>query len=110
MLYTYLHACDCLLIHKDSAEAVVVPSTAYLCLGAGRPILAYDTNFFATFDKEVLKYSSLQEVLEDVFEERENVNSVLKSVEEYVRKNSSIEVAKRFIGLFESLLETKRGV
>lgn len=107
MLYTYLHACDCLLIHKDSAEAVVVPSTAYLCLGAGRPILAYDTNFFASFDKEVLKYSSLQEALEDVFEERENVNSVLKRAQEFVRRNSSVEVAKKFIRLFESLLEAK---
>ncbi len=103
-LYTYLHACDCLLIHKDSAEAVVVSSTAFLCLGAGRPILAYNTNFFATFDKEVLKYSSLSEALEDVFEEKDNAKLVLKTAEEYVRKNSSIEVAKKFIELFESLL------
>jgi hypothetical protein len=102
-LYTYLHAADCLLVHKDSAEAVVVPSTACLCLGAGRPILAYNTNFFAAFDKEVLKYSSLQEALEDVFEERDNVKLVLKTAEEYVMKNSSIEVAKKFIKLFESL-------
>lgn len=108
MLYTYLHACDCLLIHKDSAEAVVVPSTAYLCLGAGRPILAYNTNFFATFDKEVLKYSSLSEALEDVFEERDNVKSVLRTAEEFVKANSSIEVAKKFIELFDSLLNPDR--
>jgi len=107
-LYTYLHASDCLLIHKDSAEAVVVPSTAYLSLGAGQPILAYNTNFFATFDKEVLKYSSLQEALEDVFEQRDNVKSVLKIAEEYVTNNSSIEIAKRFIQLFESLLKPAR--
>jgi hypothetical protein len=110
MLYTYLHACDCLLVHKDSAEAVVVPSTAYLCLGAGRPILAYNTNFFATFDKEVLKYSSLAEALIDVFEERENVKLVLKTAEEYVRKNSSIEIGKKFIKLFESLLKPKESL
>jgi len=102
-LYTYLHASDCLLVHKDSAEAVVVPSTVYLCLGAGRPILAYDTNFFTPFDKEVLKYSSLSDALEDVFEERENVKTVLMKAEEYVRRNSSFEVAKRFIDLFEEL-------
>ena len=107
-LYTYLHASDCLLIHKDSAEAVVVPSTAYLCLGAGRPILAYNTNFFETFDKEVLKYSSLQEALEDVFEERDNVKSVLRTAEEFVKENSSIEVAKKFIQLFELLLNPDR--
>lgn len=34
-LYTYLHASDALLIHKDSAEAVVVCSTAYMCMGSG---------------------------------------------------------------------------
>ena len=107
-LYTYLHASDCLLIHKDSAEAVVVPSTAYLGLGAGRPILAYNTNFFATFDQEVLKYSSLQEALEDVFEERDNVKSVLRIAKEFVKENSSIEVAKKFIQLFEALLNLDR--
>ncbi|MEW6481968.1 MAG: hypothetical protein AB1397_03035 [bacterium] len=108
LLYKYLHACDCLLIHKDSAEAVVVPSTAFLCLGAGRPILAYNTNFFETFDKEVLKYSSLSDGLEDVFEERENVELVLKTSQGYVRKNSSIEIAKKFIKLFKSLLSSNR--
>ena len=107
-LYTYLHASDCLLIHKDSAEAIVVPSTAYLCLGAGRPILAYNTNFFETFDKEVLKYSSLQEALEDVFEQRDNVKSVLRTAEEYVKENSSIEIAQKFIQLFELLLNLDR--
>jgi len=53
----------------------------------------------------VLKYSSLQEALEDVFEERDNVKLVLKTAEEYVRKNSSIEIAQKFIQLFESLLK-----
>lgn len=103
-LYTYLHASDCLLIHKDSAEAIVLSSTAYLCLGAGRPILAHNTNFFATFDKEVLKYSSLSEALEDVFEQKDNVKSVLKTAEEFVKENSSSEVAKKFIQLFDSLM------
>ena len=109
-LYTYLQASDCLLIHKDSAEAIVVPSTAYLCLGGGQPILAYNTNFFATFDKEVLKYSSLSEALEDVFEQRDNVKFVLRTAQEYVKNNSSIEVAKKFIQLFESLLNPNRNI
>jgi len=102
-LYTYLHASDALLVHKDSAEAIVVPSTAYLCLGSGCPILAYDTNFFETFDREVLKYSGLGEALIDVFEERERVVETLHIAEQYVRKNSSHEIAKKFISLFGSL-------
>ena len=102
-LYTYLHAADALLVHKDSAEAIVVPSTAYLCLGSGCPILAYDTNFFETFDREVVKYSGLEEALIDVFEERERVVETLRIAAQYVRKHSSHAIAKRFISLFESL-------
>ncbi|MBU3933720.1 MAG: hypothetical protein KKH11_03530, partial [Candidatus Omnitrophica bacterium] len=75
-----------------------------------RPILAYNTNFFATFDKEVLKYSSLSEALEDVFEQRDNVKFVLRTAQEYVKNNSSIEVAKKFIQLFESLLNPNRNI
>ena len=102
-LYTYLHASDALLIHKDSAEVIVVPSTANLCLGSGCPILAYKTNFYETFDKEVIKYSGLGEALVDVFKEREKVKMTLRIAEEYVNRNSSYEIAKRFIYLFESL-------
>ena len=104
-LYAYLHASDALLVHKDSAEAIVVPSTVNLCLGSGCPILAYDTNFFETFDREVLKYSALEQALKDVFEERERVKETLRIAEKYVRENSSYGIAKRFVELFESLLE-----
>lgn len=102
-LYTYLHAADALLVHKDSAEAIVVPSTAYLCLGAGCPILAYDTNFFETFDHEVLKYSDLGAVLKEVFEGSSRVKSTLDRAEQFVRMNASSVIAEKFIRLFESL-------
>ncbi len=102
-LYTYLHASDALLVHKDSAEAVVVPSTAFLCLGSGCPILAYDTNFFETFDKEVFKYSELGSALREVFEGSDRVRSTLKTAEKFVMMNSSSIIAERFIRLFESI-------
>ena len=55
-LYTYLHASDAFIIHKDSTEAVVVSSTVYACLGSGCPILAYGTNFFESFNEgEIIK-------------------------------------------------------
>ena len=104
-LYTYLHASDALLVHKESAEAIVVPSTVNLCLGSGCPILAYNTNFFETFDREVLKYSALEQALKDVFEERERVKETLGIAEKYVRENSSYAIAKRFVELFELLPE-----
>lgn len=106
-LYTYLHAADALLVHKDSAEAIVVPSTAYLCLGAGCPILAYDTNFFETFGKEVVKYSELGAALKEVFEGRDNIKSTSEAPEQFVRRNSSEIIAERFIGLFESLFSPR---
>ncbi|MFB3887706.1 MAG: hypothetical protein ACE144_21000 [Thermodesulfobacteriota bacterium] len=107
-LYTYLHAADALLIHKDSAEAVVVPSTAYLCLGAGCPILAYDTNFFETFDHEVLKYSDLGAVLKEVFEGNDRVKKTLEVAEGFVRRNDSHAVGAKFIRLFESLFSKNK--
>ncbi|MBW2057485.1 MAG: hypothetical protein JRJ26_08315 [Deltaproteobacteria bacterium] len=103
-LYTYLHASDVLLIHKDSAEAVVVPSTACLCLGAGRPILAYDTNFFETFDGEVIKYRELEVTLRELFQDKYDIESTLESAERFVKRNSSEVVAETFLRLFESLL------
>lgn len=105
-LYAYLHASDALVIHKDTAAAVVVSSTAYLCLGSGCPILAYDTNFFETLGEEVIKYRSLEELaqrLEDVFEGRENVVRTLEAAEKFVQENSGREIGKRFIELFRSL-------
>lgn len=107
-LYTYLHAADALLVHKDSAEAIVVPSTAHLCLGAGCPILAYDTNFFETFDGEVVKYQELGEVLREVFRGNPRIKSTLKAAGHFVRRNSAAVIAKAFIGLFESLLPPHR--
>ncbi|MGB9627513.1 MAG: hypothetical protein ACPL6D_02525, partial [Thermodesulfobacteriota bacterium] len=106
-LYTYLHASDALLVHKDSAEAIVVPSTAFLCLGSGCPILAYDTNFFETFDQEVLKYSELGAVLKEVFEGSERVRATLEKAEDFVKRNSSFKIARRLVGLFESLKKNK---
>lgn len=109
LLYTYLHASDAFIIHKDSAEAVVVSSTVYACLGSGCPVLAYGTNFFENFNEgEIIKYKSpkdLSRKLEDVFEGRENVRLTLRKAEEVVRKDSSYVIGKRFIDLFEKLLK-----
>jgi len=106
-LYDYLHASDTLLIHKDTADAVVVSSTAYLCMGSGCPILVHDTNFFETLDKEVIKYKNLEEFkqkLEDIFEERDNVIQSIKAAARYVNKNSNYQIAKQFVSLFNLLL------
>lgn len=105
-LYTYLHASDAAILHKPPAEAIVVSSTVFECLGAGCPILAYDSNFVETLSNEVLKYKDFEELEErlvDVFEGRKNVKESLKAAEACVMKNSSYEIGKNFIALFESL-------
>lgn len=96
-LYRYLHASDALLIHKDSSEAVVVASTAYLCLGSGCPIVAHATNFVETLDKEVMKYSGdPTERLIEVFEEKEAYKFTFEKALHYVENYSSYMTAIRF--------------
>ena len=105
-LYTYLYASDAAIFHKPPAEAIVVSSTVFECLGAGCPILVYDSNFVETLSDEILKYKNFEELearLIDIFEEKENLNRCLKGAEAYATKNSGYEIGKRSIALFESL-------
>jgi len=104
-LYTYLHASDALLVHKNSAEAIVVPSTVHLCLGSGCPILAYDTNFFETLNDEVIKYLKLEDVLPEIFSSGKRVQRTLQRALQYASINSAHKIATSFIQLFESLME-----
>ena len=67
------------------------------------PFLRQDCDIF--FDKELMKYSGLGEAMVEVFEERERLKQTLRIAEQYVRENSSNEIAKRFMELFESLPE-----
>lgn len=104
-VYDYLHAADAMIFGKQSAQGVVLSSTAHLCLGSGCPLIVRDSNFFELMDREVLKYKDLEEFkrnLEDVF-----LNTSLeenrKAAKRYVEKNSANEVAKRFIELFEEV-------
>ena len=79
-------------------------STVCLCLGALRPILCPNINFFETFEDEVIKYSSFRELKErliGVFENR-GVNRVLKAARKYVNENSAEKVARRLLELAES--------
>lgn len=104
-LYTYLHASDAVLFHREPADGYIpVSSTVCLCLGALRPILCPDINFFETFEDEVIKYSNfkeLEERLEDVFENR-GVDRVLRAAKRYVDENSAERVAQRLLELAES--------
>ena len=109
-IYTYLHASDVCLIHKERSEVkegeVVVSSSVLMCLGALTPIVTSDTEFVSFLDKEVIKYRDsveLKEVLSGILKGKIDVEETLKAAEDYVRKHSPEKIAKMFIELFESL-------
>jgi len=105
-LYNYLHAADALLLHRKTDKRAVVSSTAHQCLGAGCPIIAFNSPFFEYFDEEILKYRTDEEFrdrLVDVFENGKKYRRTLHAAEEYVKKNSAERIAERFIELFRKL-------
>jgi len=103
-LYSYLHASDALLLHKDSTEATTVSSTIYTCLGSGCPILTYNTNFVEDLGEEIIKYKKISKPLREIFEGNARIKTTLRKAEELVKRNSSYEIGKRFIELFKKLL------
>ena len=109
-IYTYLHASDVCLIHKQKKEVrkgeAVVSSSILMCMGALTPIITSDTDFVWFFDKEVMKYSNndeLRGLLINVFKGNEIVNKILTASEEYVIKHSPEIIAQEFIELFDKL-------
>lgn len=110
-LYDYLHASDVLIIHRLPCNGVVVSSTAYQCLGSGCPILASNTNFFATMKDVVVTYSDLEEFkvnLVDILTQGEKYRALQRDLESFLRLNSAGAVARRYIDLFEIMLEEER--
>jgi len=103
-LYTYFHASNAILIHKNAADYLPTSSTVHLCLGSMRPILCPDNNFVEVFDGEVMKYLNLDELREnliDVFEGR-NLQSILSGARRYVIRNSASNIANTLMRLAQS--------
>ncbi len=104
-LYTYLHASDALIYHRDSSVDIVVASTIYQCMGAGCPILASDTNFVETLNREVLKYRNLNELQRLLLDPdlKDRLRSTVEAAIKYANHNSAVKIAKKFIQLFKRL-------
>jgi glycosyltransferase involved in cell wall biosynthesis len=110
-LYDYLHASDVLIIHRSPLNGVVVSSTAYQCLGSGCPILASNTNLFETMKDLVATYSGFEEFkvkLADILTKGERYRAPQSALEAFLRLNSAEAVARRYIDLFEIMIEEKR--
>ena len=106
-LYTYLHASDALLIHRESSRKyrAVVSSSVCQVLGSGCPILFHDSNFVELHGDEIVKYRNFEDMkakLIDIFGGKFDLNKVKAFLKEHNAEN----IAKRFVLLFEELIKT----
>jgi len=108
-LYTYLHASDTLLIHRESSQKykAVVSSSVCQALGSGCPILFHESNYVELHGDEIVKYRDFEDMkikLIDLFEGKFN----LGSVEAFLEGNGAERIAERFIRLFEEVMKNRK--
>ncbi len=106
-LYEYLYAADLLLYNKPGKPGIVtVASTAFQCLGSGCPIVALKSTFVETLRNAVYQYENDEEVkscLLSVFERDTRYEEIMHKSREFVENNSAMNIARKFIELFELL-------
>ncbi len=105
-LYKYLHASDLLLYYRKPISHIVVASTIFQCLGAGCAILGNKTKYTELFDNEIFKYDNEKEMktnIKEIFNQTDKYFSVIESAKKYVLKNSSKNIAQKFIDLYKKL-------
>ena len=101
-LYRYLHASDAVLLHRRPAPYVPVSSTVHLCLGAMRPIVCSDNNFFTPYDGFVIKYGApeeLKEKLRGVLVGDDIVQEALDRARQVIRRFSADRIASELLRL-----------
>jgi len=108
-LYTYLHASDCLLLHRKDVgkREVVVSSVIHMCLGSLTPVVTTATRYVEMLKNEVIKYSTpyeLKDKLIRIFENSDLVKRTIKEAERRVKENSAEIVVEEYVRLFDSLL------
>jgi len=108
-LYTYLHASDALLIHRESSQKykAVVSSSVCQVLGSGCPILFHKSNYVELHGDEIVKYRDFEDMkakLIDLF----NNEFDIKRVETFLKDYKDERIAERFLQLFEELIETRK--
>jgi len=105
-LYTYLHASDVLLIHRESSQKykAVLSSSVCQTLGAGCPILFHESNYVELHGDEIIKYRDFEDMkakLIDIFGDKFN----LSKVKDFLKEHNAENNAKRFVSLFEELIK-----
>ncbi|HAL61385.1 MAG TPA: hypothetical protein DCP08_03150 [Chloroflexi bacterium] len=108
-LYTYLHASDCLLLHRKDVgkREVVLSSVVHMCLGSLTPIVTTATRYVEMLENEVIKYSILYELKDKlirIFENSDFVKRTIEEAERHVKENSAERIVDEYVRLFDSLL------
>lgn len=100
--YTYLHAADAHLIHRQlsNKNSIVVSSTIFQTLGSGCPILFNDSKYVELQGDEVTKYSDEEDLKAKLAEILQNGFNISK-VERLLSRQSSDVIAEKFIQLFK---------
>jgi len=106
-LYTYLHASDALLIHRESSQKykAVVSSSVCQVLASGCPILFHESNYVELHGDEIVKYRDFQDMktkLIDIFGGKFD----LDKVKAFLKEHNAGNIAKSFVLLFEELMRT----
>ena len=101
-LYSYLHASDVLLLHKQSA-GLVVSSSVYLCLGSGCPIVIFEGRYTEDLGEEVFKYKNLGELQRLLARMFEGESSRQEAIDKFLTEREASKVASSFIELFSSI-------
>ncbi len=109
-LYTYLHASDVRLIHRESSQKykAVVSSTVCQTLGSGCPILFHESNFVELHGDEIVKYRDFDDMkakLIDLFQGKFDV----RKIEAFLEEHKAERIAQRFLQLFRDLMRTRKG-
>ena len=104
-LYTYLHASDVLLIHRESSQKykAVVSSSVCQVLGAGCPILFHESNYIELLGDEIVKYHDFEDMkakLINLFNSRFDLNKIKSFLEEHKAER----IAEKYLMLFEGLV------
>ena len=106
-LYRYLYASDLLLYNKQGKQGIItVASTAFQCLGSGCPMVTLKSSFVETLNNAVYQYESDEELkscIASVFKKDRKYEDVIKDAKEYTNDNSGMNIAKKFIKLFEKI-------
>ena len=100
-LYSYLHASDALLLHKQSA-GLVVSSSVYLCLGSGCPIVVFEGRYTEDLGEEVFKYKNLDELQRLLARIFEGERPSQEATDKFLTEKAASKVASSFIELFPS--------